>query len=96
MENYKSLDNNNLTQGEYSNTNTIKQFPSPRMTHIEEVLAKHLYLYDMEEIFFKELNLPFLSVYHIISLLGVGAFGVVLEVANNITHEVSALKVGSQ
>jgi len=39
------------------------------------------------------MNLPFLSVYRVISLLGTGAFGVVLEVENLHKNEISALKV---
>ncbi len=39
------------------------------------------------------MNMPFLDIYKVISILGVGAFGVVLEVENKITKETSALKV---
>jgi serine/threonine protein kinase len=41
------------------------------------------------------MDLPFLSVYRVISLLGTGAFGVVLEVQNLHNNEISALKVAS-
>lgn len=37
--------------------------------------------------------MPFLKIFRVISILGVGAFGVVLEVENKITREISALKV---
>jgi hypothetical protein len=37
--------------------------------------------------------MPFLKLYRVISLLGLGAFGVVLEVENRINREISALKV---
>lgn len=67
--------------------------PQAFFAHIEEVLHKQLGLSDLEEVFFKELNLPFLKVFRIISMLGVGAFGVVLEVENLLTLEISALKV---
>jgi hypothetical protein len=46
--------------------------------HIEEVLSNVLDLTDIDEIFIKELNQSFLKIYQINSLLGVGAFGVVL------------------
>jgi len=48
---------------------------------------------DLEEVFIPELNLPFLQIYKVNSILGVGAFGVVLEVENKNTREISALKV---
>lgn len=38
--------------------------------------------------------MPFIKLYRVISILGVGAFGVVLEVENQVTKETSALKVG--
>jgi hypothetical protein len=50
-------------------------------------------LSDLEEVFIKEINMPFVKVYRVISILGVGAFGVVLEVENKISKEISALKV---
>lgn len=37
--------------------------------------------------------MPFIKLYRVISILGVGAFGVVLEVENMVTKEISALKV---
>jgi hypothetical protein len=37
-------------------------------------------LHDLDDVFIKELNMPFPKIYRVISLLGVGAFGVVLEV----------------
>ena len=39
--------------------------------------------------------MPFVKIYRVISILGVGAFGVVLEVENKLTREISALKVSS-
>ncbi len=39
--------------------------------------------------------MPFIKLYRVISILGVGAFGVVLEVENMVTREISALKVNS-
>jgi hypothetical protein len=48
---------------------------------------------DLEEVFIPELNLPFLQINKVNSILGVGAFGVVLEVENKNTREISALKV---
>jgi hypothetical protein len=50
-------------------------------------------LNDLEEVFIKEINMPFIKLYRVISILGVGAFGVVLEVENKVTREISALKV---
>jgi serine/threonine protein kinase len=44
-------------------------------------------------VFIKEVNMPFIKLYRVISILGVGAFGVVLEVENMVTKEISALKV---
>ncbi len=38
-------------------------------------------------------EVSFGKLYKTIHVLGVGAFGVVLEVKNKITHEISALKV---
>lgn len=37
--------------------------------------------------------MPLVQIYRFISILGVGAFGVVLEVENKITKVISALKV---
>lgn len=62
-------------------------------SQIDDVLAKHLGISDLEEIEFKESKLNFLSTFKVLSLLGVGAFGVVLEVLNQYSQEVSALKV---
>lgn len=62
-------------------------------SYIEEVLDTQIGLNDLDEVFIKELNMPFPKIYRVISLLGVGAFGVVLEVENNINREISALKV---
>jgi serine/threonine protein kinase len=39
------------------------------------------------------MNMPLVQIYRFISILGVGAFGVVLEVENKITKVISALKV---
>jgi len=50
-------------------------------------------LSDLEEVFIKEINMAFVKLYRVISILGVGAFGVVLEVENQVTREISALKV---
>ncbi|TNV74370.1 hypothetical protein FGO68_gene5560 [Halteria grandinella] len=50
-------------------------------------------LTDLEEVFIKDLNLQFLQIYKVNSLLGSGAFGVVLEVTNLISKENSALKI---
>jgi serine/threonine protein kinase len=61
--------------------------------HIDEVLFQQLGLVDIEEIFIKEMNMPLVQIYKFMSVLGVGAFGVVLEVENKITKEISALKV---
>jgi hypothetical protein len=57
------------------------------------VLFQQLGLVDIEEIFIKEMNMPLVQIYKFMSVLGVGAFGVVLEVENKITKEISALKV---
>ena len=62
-------------------------------SHVEIVLQQQMGISEIEEVFIKELNLPFLSVYRIISILGVGAFGVVLEVENLLQRDISALKV---
>lgn len=48
---------------------------------------------NIEELIFTDSKQPFGSVFLVRSLLGVGAFGVVLEVTNRITREISALKV---
>lgn len=61
--------------------------------HIDEVLSQQLGLQDIDEIFIKEMNMHLVQIYKVISILGVGAFGVVLEVENKITKEISALKV---
>lgn len=61
--------------------------------HIDEVLSQQLGLQDLDEIFIKEMNMPLVEIYKVISILGVGAFGVVLEVENKITKVISALKV---
>jgi len=37
--------------------------------------------------------MAFVKLYRVISILGVGAFGVVLEVENQLNREISALKV---
>ncbi len=42
------------------------------------------------------MNMHLVQIYKVISVLGVGAFGVVLEVENKITKEISALKVISK
>jgi hypothetical protein len=63
------------------------------MSYITEILSSAMGLTDLEEILIKELNVSFLKVYQVISLLGVGAFGVVLEVKNLISRDISALKV---
>ena len=57
------------------------------------MLFQQLGLVDIEEIFIKEMNMPLVQIYKFMSVLGVGAFGVVLEVENKITKEISALKV---
>jgi len=62
-------------------------------SYIEEVLDQQIGLCDLEEVFIKEVNMPFIKLYRVISILGVGAFGVVLEVENMVTKEISALKV---
>ena len=40
--------------------------------------------------------MPFIKLYRVISILGVGAFGVVLEVENMLNKEISALKVNTR
>ncbi len=64
--------------------------------HIDEVLSQQLGLQDIDEIFIKKMNMHLVQIYKVISVLGVGAFGVVLEVENKITKEISALKVISK
>jgi hypothetical protein len=56
-------------------------------------LSQQLGLQDFDEVFIPELNLPFLKIYKVNSILGCGAFGVVLEVENICKREISALKV---
>ena len=62
-------------------------------TLIEEKLNKHLGIADLDEIFINDLNVWFPQLYKVIAMLGVGAFGIVLEVQNLETLENSALKV---
>jgi hypothetical protein len=64
-------------------------------SYIEEMLDQQIGLSDLEEVFIKEVNMPFIKLYRVISILGVGAFGVVLEVENMVTKDISALKVNS-
>jgi len=75
----KSLMNQSSIIELLAHSQCVSQLTS--MSHIEEVLLTHMGITDLEEIFFKDMNgLSFLSVFNVISLLGVGAFGVVLEV----------------
>jgi hypothetical protein len=50
---------------------------------------------NIKDINIQHLNIPFKKIFKIQGLLGVGAFGVVLEVLNKFTQENSALKVNN-
>ena len=47
----------------------------------------------MNEVYLMGKETSFKRLFKVISVLGVGSFGIVLEVKNKITHEISALKV---
>ncbi|CDW80264.1 protein kinase domain containing protein [Stylonychia lemnae] len=64
--------------------------------HAERVLKNHLQIESIYDIQIPQLELKFEDVYELKSLLGEGAFGVVLEVQNLISNEISALKVYNQ
>ena len=54
---------------------------------------KQLRIHNLDELAIIGKDQTFNKLFKVISLLGVGAFGVVLEVKNKVTHEISALKV---
>jgi len=66
------------------------------MQNIDDVLKEKLKIHDIQEI---EIDTGyhhktrFSSIYTIIGLLGVGAFGVVLEAMNNQNKEIIAIKI---
>jgi hypothetical protein len=60
---------------------------------IKSLLEEKLKITDINDLDIDILSLKFKEVFKIKSLLGVGAFGVALEVLNKMNNEVSALKV---
>lgn len=79
-----ALINNCLTVSVVPASNLIMSQDSPdeALRHIESTLHRRLGLSDLDEILLKDLKCPFSAVFRVRSLLGVGAFGVVLEVDN--------------
>lgn len=93
---YIKVNDKKAMRDESSDSYASKQSGSKDMQNIDDVLKEKLKIHDIQEI---EIDTGyhhktrFSSIYTIIGLLGVGAFGVVLEAMNNQNKEIIAIKI---
>lgn len=60
---------------------------------IQQVLNSHFKLDNIRELYIRKHDMNFEELFEVVSVLGEGTFGVVLEVYNKKNDEISALKV---